>query len=257
MRFPLILGALVLELVLDFALPLVLCAQAPQKEDPQKIDKVCSQEDIDALGLSCSEDEPCPVFLELSAAEGFGANVFVTGNLHTVDTTISGVLLSSGDGGKTWNEPVQRIRAAELDQIQFADPQHGWAVGVKVDPLPRDPFLLVTVTGGEMWHPVPLFDEPLHGSIQQFWFESPNRGELVVDRSQGQTKRYELYASTTGGETWMLKESSDRPMQLPNDRPENGNWRTAADKDSYRVERRTATGWETLARFPIHAGDCK
>ena len=234
------------------ALAVVLLA-----EEPQKIDNVCTPEDAEALGLTCAEDEPCAVFLELSSVEGFGASVFASGNLHTVDTTISGVLLASSDAGKTWSEPVKRIPIAELDQIQFADPQHGWAVGVKVNSLPRDPFLLVTVDGGQMWHQVPLFEEPLFGAIQQFWFESASRGQLVVDRSQGRTKRYELYQTTTGGETWTLKEASDQPIQIANAKTESPNWRAVADKDAYRVERRTATGWETLARFAIHAGDCK
>jgi hypothetical protein len=247
-------------------LTLILAALVPAfslpAEEPRKIDNVCSPEDVDALGLTCSKDEPCAVFLELSSVEGFGASIFVTGNLHTVDTTISGVLLATSDGGKTWSEPAKRILAAELDQIQFADPQHGWAAGVKVNSLPRDPFLLATVDGGQMWHPIPLFEEPLLGSIQQFWFESASRGQLVLDRSQGRIKRYELYQSATGGETWTLKQASDEPIQiaesgLKNARLEGPNWRAVADKDSYRVEQRTATGWETLARFAIHAGDCK
>jgi len=242
-------------LVTSLFAALVLALLLPA-EEPQKIDNVCSPEDKEALGLACAEDEPCAVFLELSSVEGSGANVFVTGNLHAVDTTISGLLLVSADGGKTWSEPAKRIRAAELDQIQFADPQHGWVSGVKVNSLPRDPFMLLTVDGGQMWHPVPLFEEPLFGSIQQFWFDSANHGQLVVDRSQGQTKRYELYDSSTGGETWTLKEASAQPIPMAREGPE-GHWRAVADKDSYRVERRTATGWETLARFPIHAGDCK
>lgn len=248
MPFSLIPAALVLALAL-------------RAEELQKIDNVCSPEDADALGLACSEDDPCAVFLELSSSEGFGANVFVTGNLHTVDTTISGVLLSSKDGGKTWSEPAKRIRAAELDQVQFADPRHGWVSGVKLNPLPRDPFLLSTVDGGETWHQDPLFDEPLFGSIQQFWFESANRGQLVVDRSQGRTKRYELYQTATGGETWTLKEATDQPIPTARIEPRNAgvepHWRVVADKDSYRVEQHTAAGWETLARFATHAGDCK
>jgi len=244
------------------SLTLILAALALHAEEPQKIDNVCVPEDIEALGLTCSDNEPCAVFLELSSAEGFGANIFVIGNLHTVDTTISAVLLASSDRGKTWSEPVKRIRAAELDQIQFADPMHGWASGVKVNSLPRDPFLLLTVDGGQMWHPVPLFDEPLLGAIQQFWFDSANHGQLVVDRSQGQTKRYELYQSSTGGETWTLKEATDQPIPPAQIEPktagaEGPNWRVAADKDSYRVERRNVAGWETLARFAIHAGECK
>jgi photosystem II stability/assembly factor-like uncharacterized protein len=230
---------------------------ALRADELQKIGDVCSRDDAEALGLACSEEEPCAVFLELSSVDGFGANVFVTGNLHTVDTTISGILLASTDAGKTWSEPLKRIRAAELDQVQFADPQHGWAAGVMLNSLPRDPFLLVTVNGGQAWHQVPLFDEPLLGAIQQLWFESANSGQLVVDRSQGQTKRYELYATTTGGETWTLKETTDRPIQIAKPGSSAPNWRAIADKDAYRVERRTLTGWETLAHFAIRAGECR
>jgi hypothetical protein len=239
-------------LVLALGLRTVLGA-----DELQKLGDLCPPDDAGALGLTCSEDEPCTVFLELSSVDGFGASVFVTGNLHTVDTTISGILLASTDAGKTWSEPAKRIPAAELDQIQFADPQHGWAAGVRVNSLPRDPFLLLTVDGGQMWHPVPLFEEPLLGSIQQLWFESANRGQLVVDRSQGRTKRYELYQSATGGETWTLKEAADHPIQIAKTGVDGPNWRAVADKDSYRVERRTTTGWETLARFAIRAGECK
>ena len=111
----------------------------------------------EALGLACSEDDPCPVFLELSSADGFGSSVFVTGNLHTANTTLFAVLLASGDGGKTWTEPVKRHPLPpQLDQIQFADSRTAGSAGVKLNPLPRDPFLLATVNGGETWHPLAL-----------------------------------------------------------------------------------------------------
>ena len=244
------------------ALVLAFALLALPAEELQKIGNVCPPEEAEALGLACSDEEPCPVYLELSSVDGFGANVFATGNLHTVDTTISGILLASSDTGKTWNEPIKRIRAAELDQIQFADPQHGWAAGVTLNSLPRDPFVLITVNGGQMWHQVPVFEEPSLGAIQQLAFDSADGGRLVMDRSRGQTKRYELYQTTSGGETWTLKESTDRPIQIGKQGKEAAgkdgpNWRAIADKDSYRVERRTLTGWETLARFAIRAGDCK
>jgi photosystem II stability/assembly factor-like uncharacterized protein len=238
----------------------VLQAQALPKSDreAQKIENVCSPEDADALGLTCSEDDPCPVYLELSSVEGFGTSVFVTGNLHTSDTTMYGVLLASDDAGKTWTEPVKRIRSAALEQIQFADPQHGWASGMLLDPLPRAPFILSTVDGGQAWHKTQLANEPAFGTIQQFWFDSDSRGQLVVDRSQGRTEQYQLFSTSDGGETWALKASSDEPMRVPGARsPDKANWRAVAEADSYRVERRAATDWETLARFSIRAGECK
>ena len=96
------------------------------------------------MGLNCSPEEPCPVFLELSSAESAGNRVFVTGNLHTRDVTLYSVLLTSEDGGTTWTEPMSRVRNASLEQIQFLDQQTGWISGVMIDPLARDPFMLLT-----------------------------------------------------------------------------------------------------------------
>lgn len=234
----------------------VLHAQPAASGDLQKIENVCSAEDAEAVGLDCSEDRPCPVYLELVAADGFGSSVFVSGNLHTSDTTIYGLLLASTDAGKTWTEPVKRIRASALGQVQFIDQQHGWVAGMLLDPLPRSPFLLSTVNGGEMWHRTPLSSD--FGSIEQFWFDSDARGEAVVDRSQGKNKKYDLLTSSDGGESWSLKSSSEQEIRLPEARPpDQANWRATADKDEYRIERRTSNGWETLAKFPIHAGECK
>jgi photosystem II stability/assembly factor-like uncharacterized protein len=213
---------------------------------------------MQALGLTCSEDDPCPVFLELQSVEASGPSVYVTGNLHTLSVTVSGVLLESDDGGKTWTEPAKRLRSAALEQIQFIDFQHGWAAGVMLEPLPKNPFLLITADGGKTWRKAPLSEDTDYGSIHQFWFESPTTGELVLDRSQGGVKRYELYQSMTSGASWELRQKSDRVISLPKVRPpESGNWRIRADRESYRLERRTVQGWETASRFAIHAGDCK
>ena len=90
-------------------LALLLRAQAPLK-----IEKICSAEDVEFFGLPCSEDDPCPVFLELAAVETNGLSLFLTGNLHTVNTTLFALLLKSDDAGKTWTEPQTRIRSAAL-----------------------------------------------------------------------------------------------------------------------------------------------
>ncbi len=46
-------------------------------------------------------------------------------------------------------------------------------------------------------------------------------------------------------------------MAVAMPKQESPNWRAIADQLRIRVERRTATGWETLASFAIHAGECK
>src|SRR5687768_6224039 len=89
----------------------------------------CSVEMINELGLSCSIDEPCPVFLELADVQAVGDRLVLTGNLHTGTTTLESVLLVSDDAGKNWTEGHERIRNAVLDRIQFSDFETGWISG--------------------------------------------------------------------------------------------------------------------------------
>jgi hypothetical protein len=236
------------------ALAVLLRAQAPQK-----IEKVCSTEDVLFFGLTCSEEDPCPVFLELASVEPSGSSLFLTGNLHTVNTTLFGLLLKSDDGGKTWTEPAKRIRSAALEQIQFPDFQHGFIGGVKLEPLPRDPFLMITEDGGTSWRQTPLFEESQPGSIQQFWFDSATNGQVILDTSQGAAKRYQRYETRTGGAAWEPQTVAvDRTQPA---RPRDyASWRIRLDRGAYRVERKTANSsesWETAASFAIQPGDCR
>src|ERR1700722_8378417 len=64
----------------------------------------CNDEDLQWAGVSCSDDEPCPVYLELSAIGPSGRKLFIAGNFHTNSATLSSVLLASDDGGATWKE---------------------------------------------------------------------------------------------------------------------------------------------------------
>src|ERR1700722_8307458 len=101
----------------------------------------CSEEDIQSFGLTCTEEEPCPIYLELDSFEPVGAQLFVSGNIHSTSATMYSIVLSSSDGGKTWREPFARIRGATLDRILFVDFEHGWIAGETVNPISRDPFL--------------------------------------------------------------------------------------------------------------------
>jgi hypothetical protein len=238
-----------------FLLPVLLAAQ-----DPARIEYGCPAEDLEKFGLTCSEDEPCDVFLELASVEGVGSTIFAAGNLHTLSTTLYGVLLASGDGGKTWSEPNPRIPAATLDQVQFPDFQRGFVSGVSEEPLARDPFFLVTADGGKNWRRRSLFNETRYGSIQQFWFDSAKSGELVFERSQGSSSVYETYETVNGGETWTIKETGSKPPRLVKaPMKDTGTWRVRTDATSRtnRIERRGARGWELVASFSVRAGVCK
>lgn len=99
------------------------------------------------------------------------------------------------------------------------------------------------------------------GAIEQFNFESKTAGALLIDRTQTGDAggRHEFYETNTGGDTWMLREVSPRPIKLKHPRTPNASLRVRADapSKSFRIERRVGPKWETIASFLIKAGECK
>lgn len=237
-----------------FVAALLLCASV-LAQSPVKIEYACPAEDIDAFGLSCAPDDPCAVFLELSALEPVGAKLFAAGDLHTESTTLYAILLASEDGGKTWTEPIPRAPFAAYEQIQFIDLAKGWISGQSIEPLPRDPFLMVTEDGGKTWRKKMLFEDSRYGSVAQFWFDTPESGRLVLDHDVEGRLTHDVYQSNTAGEGWELEQSTTKPVPLKIRR--DPNWRLRADGKNYYAQRRGAAGWETVAAFPIQIAECK
>src|SRR3954454_1764683 len=131
----------------------------------------CTEEDIRLAGLTCSDEDPCPVYLELSGMESSSIRLFAAGNIHTANATLFSIILGSDDNGHTWREVHERLRASGYDRIQFIGAENGWVSGLALSPLPQDPFFLRTVDGGKTWRHSPLFTETKYGTIQQFHFE--------------------------------------------------------------------------------------
>lgn len=230
---------------------------------PLRIPFNCTNEDIVAAGLTCTEDSPCNVFLELASVESVGARLVVTGNLHTASSTLASVLLLSPDGGRTWTEPHERIPLAALDRIQFLDFETGWVSGQVLHPLPGDPFFLLTNDGGATWRRRAMFGEPRIGVIDKFWFDSRTHGWLWLDRSQsGETgTEYERYESMTGGESWSLQEVRSKPIPVTGPaavRREPG-WRIRVDarSRSFAIEQRQEKTWKAVAAFLVDVGECR
>ena len=190
-----------------------------------------------------------------------GNRIFAIGNIHSDAVTLYSVLLASDDSGKTWREAFDRIRGAGLDHVQFIDFENGWISGQALSPLPQDPFLLITNDGGRSWRQRNLFADSRVSAILQFWFSGRNNGALIVDRGQGaEGSRYELYESPNGGETWMVRETSDRPLKLKRGPTGVSAWRIRPDapSKSFRLERHAqADRWNPVAAFRISIGDCK
>jgi hypothetical protein len=227
--------------------------------EPVHVPFHCTDNDIAQAGLTCSEEAPCPVYIELTAVASLGSKLFVTGNLHTESAPLYSLFLESDDFGATWTEPVPRIPGAGLDLVQFPDFEHGWASGEMLQPLARDPFFLRTDDGAKTWRRQPIFDDGTAGSVQAFWFEG-HSGSLVLDKGVAGAARFVLFESPTGGDTWTIRESSDKPIRIRSmPPPGTGAWRVRADAKSkaFLVEKSDGENWKPLATFPIAAGSCK
>lgn len=229
---------------------------------PIKLDFQCSPEDIHSAGLGCTEEEPCAVYLDLTTFEPAGNSLYLLGNIHSQASTLYALALASNDGGKTWREPLERLRGASLDHLRFVDFEYGWIGGQLIQPLPHDPFVMITTDGGKTWRKRPLFDEPRHATILQLWFDSRTTGSVVLDRGQStEGMRYELHESPTGGESWMVREAADKPLKIRRAAlaPVNSDWRIRADahSKSFRVERRESGKWNVVISFLFQLDSCK
>jgi photosystem II stability/assembly factor-like uncharacterized protein len=223
----------------------------------------CTEGDIQWAGLSCSAEEPCPVYVELTNATSVGDHLFAVGNIHSAAVTLYSVLLASEDGGHLWREPHPRVRSAGLDWLQFADSANGWAAGEELFPLPQNPFVLRTTDGGKTWRQQPVLRESAEdrfGSILQFHFGSPETGSLILDRGQGNgSDRYALFESPDGGDSWSIKEESGKLLRLKAAPAASSEWRVRADgpTQAYQLERRSGDRWVSHAAFAVKLGVCK
>jgi photosystem II stability/assembly factor-like uncharacterized protein len=223
----------------------------------------CSAEDIHNAGMSCGEDDPCPIFLEIAATEAVGNRIFAAGNIHTESATLYSVLLGSENGGQSWSEAHSRIAASGLDRIQFRDATTGWIAGEEQFPLPQNPFLLVTTDGGKSWIERAVLNDAAEnrfGSVQQFVFSDKENGSLILDRGAGNPgARYVLLESRTGGETWTVQQESNRPLRLREPASAPASWRVRVDgpSRSFHIERRQGERWSGVAAFAVRLDPCK
>jgi len=233
------------------------------KGQPMTLAFRCTAEDIRWAGLSCSEEDPCPIFLELSSADSVGTRLIVTGNIHAEAETLYSVLLGSDDGGITWTEAYERIRGAGLDRIERLDASTVWISGQDLFPIPQNPFLLASSDGGKSWDRKPVLNEAAEnrfGSVQQFHFTDKNEGELIVDRGTGSggDATFALFETRDGGESWQPKQESNKPLRLKQAAPA-GDFRVRVEGAShaYQIERRQGEKWTRIASFSVKLEACK
>jgi photosystem II stability/assembly factor-like uncharacterized protein len=230
---------------------------------PMVVPFQCTDEDVTSAGLTCTEEAPCPVYLELDAVAAVGEHLFAAGNLHSSAVTLYSTLLASDDSGQTWREAADRVRGAGLDRVQFLDAETGWASGERLSPLPQEPFLMLTTDGGKSWRMRPVFGESAEnklGAIQQFLFTEKDSGTMIIDRGQGADgDRYELYESPDGGASWSFRQSSTKPLSLRAAPAVSTPWRVRADSRTraFHIEHRQGERWSSVASFSVNIGACK
>jgi hypothetical protein len=237
------------------ALANLLNAQTPLENNgkPMRVAYECTAADTLAAGLGCSEDDPCPIYLELANVEAVGNKIFLSGNLHTPTTTLYSVLLESEDAGATWVEPHPRIRSSGLDQIQFIDFQNGWISGANLQGAPRDPFLLITTDGGKTWRERPILEETRVAAVEGFYFDTPMHGTAFIDATLD-NGMHEIYETQDGGNTWSIQPGAAKSKQHAAFA-----WRTRADAatHSYVVEKSENNRWQKTASFLVNIASCK
>jgi hypothetical protein len=222
----------------------------------------CKEDDVQWAGMTCSEQEPCPIYLEISSVYPVGAKLFVSGNIHSAQSTLYSILLETSDEGATWREPVERVRGSELDAIQFVDSHTGWISGQRVYPIAGDPFFLVTTDGGGSWRKSDVLSEGADGFIQSFWFDSARTGTLTLDRggASDEQMRYARYETMTGGTNWSVRETSDKPL-APGQKvslAEASAWRVRGDsaQKTLVLEKKGDSGWKQAAVLSLELAQC-
>jgi hypothetical protein len=226
--------------------------------DPLRLGYACAEDDLQWAGMSCTGEDPCPIYLEISSIVPDGRKIFLAGNLHSTSATLGSVLLMSEDAGATWKEPVARIRGAAIDLMQFYNLQAGWSAGETQYPLARDPFFLITTDGGSSWRQTPVGEDGMAGAVVRFSFDSAQHGELIVDAGKAsEGGRYLSYETETGGSGWTLHGKSDQLPKLK--QVDNPDWRIRASKDgkTFEIEQRVGGAWKPLASFLIDVANCK
>jgi hypothetical protein len=233
----------------------LLCAQAPLENNgkPMRVLYECTAADTQAAGLGCSEEDPCPVYLELANVDAVGGKLFATGNLHTTMATLDSILLASTDNGNSWTEPHPRLRMSGLDQIQFIESQNGWISGANLQGAPRDPFFLITTDGGKTFRQQAIFEETRVSAVESFNFDTPSHGTALIDATLD-NRMHEIYETQDGGNTWTAQPEGPKPKP----RAASG-WRVRTDAatHSYVIEKSENNRWQKIASFLVNITSCK
>ena len=176
--------------------------------------------------------------------ESVGNKIFAAGNIHTDSATLYSIVLASDDSGKDLAGAARAAEgaAASTTSSSWISKTAGSAAR-SLQPLPQDPFFLITSDGGKTWRQRPLFRREPRGAILQFWFSSRSNGSLVIDRGRepGSTSFTKRPTAATRG---CCAKSTRSRCGCKRAAGGNPDWRIRADKANPVVPDRAAAGGE-------------
>ena len=122
----------------------------------------------------------------------------------------NGTLLSTVDGGVTWNR-ISFTNKDTLTDVYFFDDQRGWLLAqrdvFKLKANERASYLLSTNDGGNTWHRVLLNTPDVNTRFTRLLFSDAQHGWVI-----GETGT--VLATNDGGEHWQLQRSATKHLLL-------------------------------------------
>ncbi len=225
----------------------------------------CKTGKLEYSGILCSPEQPCVLYLDLAAIAAEGDFVVAAGELHSNESTLESVVLSSADGGKTWKEAAERVPAAGIEAVEIVDGGYAWAAGQQGDAATVEkPFTLYTGDYGESWSLRKLGDaeDPIRGVVVDFRLDSAEHGYIILEQLSTTGDPFQMRETYNGGRSWDIRQITAERPKIPGGRflrtPEQM-WRLREDSGAWRIERRSDAepgGWALSTSFLVEAGSC-
>jgi photosystem II stability/assembly factor-like uncharacterized protein len=179
-------------------------------------------------------------------------DIWIAGDLTTVEGTPEGLILWTDDGGKRWRRAGSEIHDLgnlRFTSIFFIDRLRGWIGGKRVLPEGQQRAVVFrTKDGGNHWTEatLPARDDSVIEDLHSIAFRSDNEGEVLVSFRDSKTSEVKesIYQTNDGGRAWTVSSHLQEPKAKTDDR--SVSYFNAAKTNGYRLTRSPRAGVTVL-----------